>query len=287
MRPTDRVLERLDGVERRNGYHVALCPAHGDRKASLSITEGNDGRALLHCHAGCAPQNIVSRLGLEMRDLALKPERNGKDRCKVVESYDYQDAEGRMLFQTLRMEPKDFRQRRPDGRGGWEWNLKGVEPVLYRLPDVVRAVESGDTVFVFEGEKDVERVRSIGLVATTNPMGAGKWRGSYSESLRGANVDIVPDNDQPGREHAKQVAQTLQDKAASVKIVEVPGLSGSEDVSDWLDAGGTAKELKRMAREAHEVSLLPSLNSEGHWGHPDGGSKRELKAVRFRKWASG
>jgi len=148
VRTVGRVLERLDRVERRNGYYTALCPAHADRKPSLSISETDDGRALLHCHAGCKPENIVAELGLEMRDLFPRLGRNGKGHRKIVGSYDYHDADGRMLFQTLRMEPKDFRQRRPDGRGGWEWNLNGVEPVLYRLQEVLLAVESGETIFV-------------------------------------------------------------------------------------------------------------------------------------------
>ena len=238
MRTVGRVLERLDRVERRNGYYTALCPAHDDRKPSLSISETDDGRALLHCHAGCKPENIVAELGLEMRDLFPRLGRNGKGHRKIVGSYDYHDADGRMLFQTLRMEPKDFRQRRPDGRGGWEWNLNGVEPVLYRLQEVLLAVESGETIFVLEGEKDVDRARSMGLAATTNPMGAGKWRDSYSASLRGAEAIVLPDNDRPGREHAGQVARSLQDKAASVKIVELPGLPDGGDFSDWLDDGG-------------------------------------------------
>jgi hypothetical protein len=281
MRPADRVLERLDGVERRNGYHMALCPAHEDHTPSLSITEGDDGRTLLHCHAGCAPENIVLELGLTMGCLFPQPERNGNERRKVVEYYDYHDAQGQTLFQTVRMAPKDFRQRRPDGRGGWEWNLKGVDPVLYRLPEVRQAVESGETVFVLEGEKDVDRARSVGLYATTNPMGAGKWRDVYSETLRGANVVIVPDNDRPGREHGKQVARSLQEKAASVKIVELPGLPDSGDLSDWLDAGGSAEDLEHMAREASEVSLSSSLNDWGRQGHSASASTRQLKAVRF------
>src|SRR5439155_11979428 len=98
------------------------------------------------------------------------------------------DADGRLLFETVRMEPKSFRQRRPDPAhtGQWHWNLTGVEPVLYRLPAVLAAVQRGTTVYLVEGEKDVDNLCTLGLVATCNPMGAGKWRDSYNASLHNA-----------------------------------------------------------------------------------------------------
>ncbi len=246
--PVDKVLSRLKGVERRSGYQVALCPVHDDEEPSLSVSEGDDGRALIKCFAGCSVEDVTAALGLKMRELF--EQRNGHR--KVIERYDYTDAEEKLLFETLRFEPKDFRQRRPDGRGGWVWNLKGIEPVLYRLPEVLRAVESGETVYVVEGERDAERLRSLGLGATTNPMGAGKWRSSYSETLRGANIVIVPDNDGPGTEHAEQIAQSLRDTAASIKVLELSNLPDKGDVSDWLNDGGTAEELVRLTQEAPE-----------------------------------
>lgn len=175
-------------------------------------------------------------------------------------TYDYLDANGELRFQVLRYktrpdEKKSFRQRRPDGKGGWIWNLKGVDRVLYRLPEVIKAVEIGETVFNSEGEKDCDNLAAHGLTATTCSQGAGKWRDSYSDALKGAHVAILPNNDNPGRKHAEQVAQSLKGKAASVKIVTLPGLEPKGDISDWLDAGHTKDELLELVEGTPEYEL--------------------------------
>jgi hypothetical protein len=103
---------------------------------------------------------------------------------QIVAEYDYRGEQGELLFQVVRFEPKDFRQRRPDGHGGWIWGLGNVRRVLYRLPELLKA-PSEQPVFVVEGEKDVDALIAMGLSATTCPMGAGKWLPEYSESLRG------------------------------------------------------------------------------------------------------
>jgi putative DNA primase/helicase len=117
---------------------------------------------------------------------------------------------------------------------------------LYRLPEVLQAVAAGTTIYVPEGERDVETLRSLGLIATCNPMGVGKWRATYSATLRGAHVAILPDNDPPGRQHAEQVAQALYGVAASLKVVALPGLPEKGDVSDWMHAGGTVDALHAL-----------------------------------------
>ena len=170
--------------------------------------------------------------------------------------YDYTDEQGEVLYQVCRAMPKTFFQRRPDGNGGWIKNLDGVRRVLYRFPEVVAADESA-TVFVCEGEKDVDALRALGLVATTNSGGAGKWRSEYNEALKGRHVVILPDNDQPGREHAEQVVKFLSGIAASVRIVKLPGLSEKGDVSDWLKNGGTVEQLQELVMSPPERS--PSL----------------------------
>ncbi len=137
----------------------------------------------------------------------LNPKKNNRKKIDVV--YDYTDEDGNLLFQTVRYVPKDFRQRRPDGAGEWIWNLNAIRLVLYRLPEVMKATH----VVILEGEKDVEAAYHLGLppgyAATTAPMGAGKWRADYSESLRGKTVIICPDQDEPGQRHGQQVAHAL------------------------------------------------------------------------------
>jgi len=175
---------------------------------------------------------------------APKPERRALGR--IVATYDYVDVTGELLFQVVRFEPKEFRQRRPDG-GRWAWGLGRTRPVVYRLPEVLAA----ETVHLVEGEKDVERLRTLGLVATTSPMGAGKWRPEMGAALAGKHVIVLPDNDDPGRKHALDVAASAREHGAtSIRIVELPKLPRGGDVSDWLDAGGDRGQLEELVRKA-------------------------------------
>jgi 5S rRNA maturation endonuclease (ribonuclease M5) len=244
------VLSRLRGVRKDGKGWKALCPAHDDRKPSLKVDEAEDGKVLLKCFAGCGTEDIIAAIGLKMSDLYPEPKQRPVDPGRVVATYDYRDASGKLLFQVCRTADKHFFQRRPDGKGGWITGLGDVKPVLYRLPEVLQAVQRGETVFIPEGEKDVDNLARLGLAATTNPMGAGKWRDYYSDWLKDANCVILTDNDDPGRKHAKQVAQSLYGKAASVKVLELPDLPAKGDVSDWLAAGGTKEELLKLAAEA-------------------------------------
>lgn len=256
MRPIERILSALHGVEGSGPDYQALCPAHEDAKASLSLREADDGTVLVKCHAGCETTQVLGSIGLTMRDLFPNGTASGqKARGRIVATYDYTDEADDRLFQAVRLEPKDFRQRyydpsHPKAKDNWVWSLKGVRRVLYRLPHVVEAAEAGRVVFIVEGEKDVDALERLGLVATCNPMGAGKWRAAYSESLVGAHAVILPDNDDPGRQHADKVARSLHGKAQSVRIVTLPGLPPKGDVSDWLAAGGTSDELKALAQGA-------------------------------------
>lgn len=253
-----RVLESLKGVQEKHGYWVALCPAHKDSTASLSISDGDKG-AVLYCHAGCQPRDIVVAAGLQWGELFHEQlERaNGKhddpdprNRKRLVKTYDYTDEHGQLLYQACRYEPKTFSQRRPDGAGNWIENLRDTRRVLYRLPDVIEAVAMGRTVYVVEGEKDADALVALGFSATTNAMGAGKWRDEYAAMLAGADVVVLPDNDDPGRAHAEKVAATLTEKGARVRIVALPDLPAKGDVSDWLARGNGAAQLEGVVQSA-------------------------------------
>ncbi|WP_236571682.1 phage/plasmid primase, P4 family [Rhodovarius lipocyclicus] len=184
---------------------------------------------------------------------------------KLVAAYDYISADGELLFQVTRHDPKDFRQRRPDGKGGWLWGVKGVELVPYRLPELL-AAPTDVPVFIVEGEKDVDRLRGLGLVATCNPGGAGKWRASFARWLKGRHIIILPDNDQAGRDHAAAVAQTAG--AQSVRIIDLPDLPPKGDVSDWVTAGGTTEALMKLADAAARAAPAETPSQQPTSGEP-------------------
>lgn len=168
---------------------------------------------------------------------------------RMTAAYDYRDEDGAPLFQVVRHDPKGFSQRRPDGQGGWIGNLDGVARVLYRLPELITA-DPEEPVIVVEGEKDADRLAALGFVATTNAGGAGKWRPGYSDRLRDRRVILIPDNDDPGRAHMRRVADVLSGVAREVRIVELPDLPEKGDVSDYLDAGGSADDLRALIEVA-------------------------------------
>ena len=177
----------------------------------------------------------------------------------VAAAYDYCDEAGALVFQVLRYEPKTFRQRRPEG-SGWSWSVKGVRVLPYRLPELL--ADPAATVFLVEGEKDADRLASLGLVATCNAGGAGKWKKEHSEFLRSRRVVVLPDNDSAGEKHAQQVERSLRGIAAEVQTLVPPNLPDKGDVSDWLDAGGTVEELVALASTDPGTSATQQAEDE-------------------------
>ena len=167
---------------------------------------------------------------------------------KIAAVYKYRDQAGAVVHETVRYEPKSFTQRRPNGKGGYIYSLSGIEPVLYRLPEITEAIKEGTPIFIVEGEKDADNLVKIGFEATTCAMGAGRWRESYSMSLAGALALVCPDKDETGWKHGIAVADGLYFHAEAVKIIRLPGTG--KDVSDWIEAGGTAEQLEELADDA-------------------------------------
>ena len=180
MTPVELLLSRLPDAKQNGKGWSARCPAHNDQRASLSISQGDNGGAVLHCHAGCEPAAVIASLGLTMADLmpprdASSPH-NGRthrtSRGRIVATYDYRDKAGELLFQVVRFDPKDFRQRRPEPGGGWNWSVKGVRVVPYRLRELL--ADKTRVVVVVEGEKNADNLARLGVLATCNAGGAGK-----------------------------------------------------------------------------------------------------------------
>ena len=266
------LLDRLDGVTKTTKGWQARCPAHDDRTASLSVSTGDDGRWLLYCHAECDPDAILAKLNLEWGDLF--PEngnRRGTGGRRIVSTYDYRDADGTLRYQSVRYEPKDFRQRRPDGKGDWIWNLHGVERVLYRLPELQGQAHA----VIVEGERDVDRLLAEGIPATTSGN-AGSWKPRHTDQLQDAgpqSVVVIADNDDPGRKHLRKVAKSCDQAGLGVRVIEhLPDVPAKGDVSDSLDAH-SVEDLQRLIdgaaayqpAMAEAVSPKPATNS---WPQP-------------------
>lgn len=234
----------------QRGEYTCWCIFHQDGQGKPPHSPNlNVSIRGFYCHA-CGEKGSLNQLA---RRLGLY---KGPEERLPEAVYPYMDEGGKLLFEVCRYPGKRFRQRRPDGAGGWIWRLDGVPRVLYRLPEILESPEN--RLFIVEGERDVETLREWGLVATTNPGGAGKWRPEHSNFLTGREVIILADNDKPGRMHALAVGKALKGIARSVKILELPGLPEKGDVTDWLNAGNTVEGLLTL------VEMTPSEAEEQH-----------------------
>jgi hypothetical protein len=267
MTPIETLLDRLSGARKVGNGWSARCPAHDDRRASLSVTESDDGTVLVKCHAGCSATAIVSAVGLTLADLfppsaASMPNRNGKPKSgsrpfptakaavaelerrngKRSAIWTYHDAQGERVGVVVRWDRPDGKDIRPVARHADGWRISAMpEPrPLYGLPQLAQA----QRVLVVEGEKAADAARSIGFIATTSASGAEAAAKTDWRPLAGKEVLIFPDNDAPGRKYADTVAGILAilTPAPAVKIIELPGLPESGDIADWIDTHGDAAE---------------------------------------------
>ena len=249
----------------RFGTHGSVAvELGGEKRGTWFDHEANEGGGVIDLlrrqkrfTKGEALEWLRQEIGLHIPDEEIRATTSPR----IVATYDYFTADGDLAYQVVRMEPKTFRQRKPDGHGGWDWKVKGTTMVPYRLPELIT---STGTVFIAEGEKDVDRLRSIGLTATCNPGGAGKWPASLNPYFRGRHVVILPDNDHAGREHAEIVTKALSGTAKTIRTLDLPDLPAKGDVSDWLDAGGTAEALHAMLKgpTPDEAEPLPLVMFE-------------------------
>jgi hypothetical protein len=236
-----------------------------------------------------------------MSDLFPTQAKTAESKGQIVAEYNYRDETGKLLFQTVRFEPKNFSQRRPDPSdpSKWIWNLKGVTRVLYRLPELKAEIARRDTIYLPEGEKDVESLVKYGFAATCNPLGAKKngssWRPEYTETFRGvARVVVIADRDETGRAHARVVATALRLLVSSLKLIELPDRDTVKvkDAADFFGAGGSAEELRAIAESAPEFVAASESETAGDVGNEDlaeeepDDDKEETKAAKRKSAAT-
>lgn len=265
------VLRRLNGVKRSGGGYSARCPAHEDKNASLSVKQGDNGGIVLHCHAGCTPEQVVGALGLSMKDLFPDGDRprqeyrprptSREDKGRIAAQYDYTDENGQLLARKTRWETavdgkrkKTFTWGHPEGQG-FQSGRNGMA-VPYHLPELVKA----ETVFLCEGEKDVDNLTAQGLAATCSPDGAGtgsKWRDTYTPYFAGKTVYILQDNDDVGKKFAQYEAEKLSPVAQEVKVLDLtalwPGLPEHGDISDVMEHLGATQALADLLELADKA----------------------------------
>ena len=241
--PISKILDNLENVTGSGKQYSAKCPAHDDRKNSLSVTQGRDGKILLHCHAGCQTEDILSAMGLTMKDLFPGPEETGMrgsgrprhEKGTVTDEYVYHTPDGTPHLKKVRIqyaEGKSFYWQHFNG-ASWKSGRNGIVPPLYNGNSMVKDRD----IFVVEGEKDVKTMKQLGFVAVSLPDGAdSRWRDEYGPPFAGKEVYIIPDHDLAGEKYAAMLAEKIFPYADHVRVLDLkriwPELPEKGDITD-------------------------------------------------------
>lgn len=275
-------------VRLQGGEYRAQCPAHGKRGESdlnLAIGAGANGGIVCTCHSHrCKAEQVAAAVGVPMSELMPPGKANGvqPSEARVVQRYRYDDAKGEQLFQVWRYEPKDFKPHHLDSSGQWKAGYGTESRPLYHLPEIL-AADPKEPIFLCAGEKDADNLRRLGLVATTNPGGESvQWsrRPEWTEPLKGRRCIVVEDVDpvnprtgkRAGEEHGREVFAALTEAGIHAKRLRLPGLAEGEDASDWIARGGTAEQLRQMAKPEPSPMLAKIL------------TRQELKQQEPEEW---
>ncbi len=279
MTPVELLLSKLPGAKKSGDGWSARCPAHDDQQASLSVAAGDDGTALVKCHAGCDTSAVLAAVGLTLADLfpakaSPTPLRKAKPKAigqtystakaavtelerrhgKKAAFWTYLDVHGEPVGVVVRWDKPRGKDIRPVAlyADGWRINAMPEPHPLYDLPDLAAA----DRVLVVEGEKAADAARSIGFTATTSSGGSQAVAKTDWRPLAGKEILILPDNDRPGRKYGETVAGILAKltPAPTVRIVELPDLPDRGDIVEWLGAHGEAAEPATMREEIEALA---------------------------------
>ena len=277
---------RIEVEAKKTGLEwVAFCPFHSDQKTpNLHI---NDIKRVYYCFA-CGAKGHLYEPGFE------------NEKRPIEEIYDYEDEKGELKYQVVRFKVREgekhlkFKQRRPDGKGGWIWNLKGVKRVLYNLSDILKYPNK--IIFIPEGEKDCNNLKKLGILATTNSGGAGKWLKEHNKYFKDRKVVIPPDKDDTGENHLQIVGKNLMGIAKRIRVLRLPGLEKGEDISDWIERGGTLEKLFELVKTCPEFIPLPEeepkfITAEDFrptdlWNSENFFKKYEGQLLYCKKWNS-
>ena len=264
----EEILSHFQVKKYGNGKAQALCPAHPDKEASLTITQGNDGKTLLKCHAGCSSESVVLAAGLKMADLfsenRLSEERwrtyiEGREKRKIEAVYNYVSINGEYAYTKIRLEGKKMLfGMLKDER--FEYGLKGrskkeFNAIFGSIPRIKEAIERNEPIFIPEGEKDVNTLIKKGYAAFSCG-GANDWNKNVSELCNGAEVIILADNDDPGKKLAATIEKDLKGISKSVKIIVPMPDTPKADITDYFEAGHTVEEFENLIRTGDDTKYI-------------------------------
>jgi len=259
----EEIAKTLGNAKKVNGQWLASCPVpghgrgNGDKNPSLSISDGTDGKPLFHCHGGCDQHTVFAT----MRELKMLPELEQRPEPlslikpmaqiaasrQLEQEWQYTDEEGVVLYvkqryKTTDSKGKDYKLIKVDEAGRRHAALGDARIVPYKLPELLDAISKGRYVYLTEGEKAADAIISLGSVATTSHAGSGSWPEAITQYFQGANVVILPDNDQPGWKYAKKAAAKILPVAKSVRVIDLGGDDLGDDAHEWIHLQGKTRQ---------------------------------------------
>jgi hypothetical protein len=271
----EQIAKQLGNAKRANGQWVASCPVpshgkgNGDKNPSLSVHIDDEGKPLFHCHGGCTQESVFQTI----RDLQLLPEleerpdplANIKPLPKVEfqQEWQYQDEDRVTVFVKHRLRVgetgKTYRLYKVDTDGKRYPTLGDARIVPYKLPELLDAKTAGRIIYLAEGEKAVDALMSLGVVATTAHSGAGHWPDAITEYFAGANVVILPDNDLSGWSYARKAAEAILPIAKALKVVDLGLQEQGDDAYEFIEAGGGRAELAALVKAAPKITSVDDV----------------------------
>jgi hypothetical protein len=271
----EQIAKSLGNAKRANGQWVASCPVpshgkgNGDKNPSLSVHIDDEGKPLFHCHGGCTQESVFQTI----RDMQLLPEleerpdplANIKPLPKVEfqQEWQYQDEDRVTVFVKHRLRVgetgKTYRLYKVDTDGKRYPTLGDARIVPYKLPELLDAKTAGRIIYLAEGEKAVDALMSLGVVATTAHSGAGHWPEAITEYFAGANVVILPDNDLSGWGYARKAAEAILPIAKAVKVVDLGLQEQGDDAYEFIEAGGGRAELAALVKAAPKITSVDDV----------------------------
>lgn len=288
---------------------IAFCPLHPEGNASITICYDKfNEKTLIECSEGCSVLEILDKVGLTLEDLCER----GSARKNIDEIYSYTDEEGNELYQRVKYKDGKFSVRRVIGKdvvyglkggeyyetftGSGEWSKKEkinekvkvfpeAQQVIYNLPQVVNAINKGETVFIVQGEKNVEALKEFGLTGTTNLYIPSKeflkanWKENYNQYFKEAKVVLIANYHKTGVMHMESIARSLEGISSSIKLVRLEELSEKEGITEWIKKGHTKEDLLRIIAEEATWTSVDILN----FNHSDVGNAERLVAVHGEK----
>jgi hypothetical protein len=271
----EQIAKQLGNAKKANGQWVASCPVpshgkgNGDKNPSLSIDINDEGKPLFHCHGGCSQEDVfhtIRALNL-LPELLERPDPLANIRpipkVEFQQEWIYTDEHRQPVFVKQRLKVgesgKTYRLYKIDEAGRKQSSLSDARIVPYNLPALLDAKTAGRNIFLVEGEKAADAIKSIGMIATTAHTGAGSWPQAITEYFAGAQVIILPDNDAVGWQYAHKAAEAILPIAKSVKVVDL-GLQGQgDDAYEFIEEGGSRDKLVALVKAASVISSVDQV----------------------------